>query len=68
MSPACSACLFLDLFSHFSNQQYSINDISFEWSDEEKPGMGHADGSVTYNALLENGETVVLKDHSIIYE
>ncbi len=51
----------LSCFTSFSDQQFSINYISFELPDEKKPGMGHAEGSITYNAVLENSETVVIE-------
>ncbi|CAN5201429.1 hypothetical protein BH09BAC6_BH09BAC6_00190 [soil metagenome] len=46
-----------DAYTSFTDQEYIINDIGFQLHDEG--GLGHAEGTVRYTAVLENGETVV---------
>ena len=49
----------------FTNEDYIINEIKFELMDYT--GLGHAEGVVKYDAVLENGETVVLKGPFKLY-
>jgi hypothetical protein len=58
-SKAEMALQFKNIFSaytSFANEEYLINDISFEL--REATGLGHAEGIVKYDALLENNEIV----------
>ncbi len=45
-------------YSSFANPKYAIGEISFQWNDMEARGMGHAQGVVQYDAILEHGEIV----------
>jgi hypothetical protein len=45
-----------DAYVRFENASFSINDISFEL-DDAGTGLGFAEGSATYDAVLENGES-----------
>ena len=49
--------LFFDAFEVFKNDSYNIDEISFE-VDEEGNGMGFAEGTVQYDAMLDNGEAI----------
>lgn len=42
-------------YVRFENAHFSINDVSFELH-EEGMGLGFAEGTVSYDAVLENGE------------
>ncbi len=45
-----------DAYTSFNNQEYIINEISFNL--QEDTGLGHAEGAVRYSAVLENGEII----------
>jgi hypothetical protein len=45
-----------DAYTAFSHEKFKIIDVGFQL--EEYTGLGHAEGVVQYNAVLENGETV----------
>ena len=45
-------------YSSFSNCEYIINQVSFEWNDDNECGRGFTEGSVRYNARTENGEII----------
>jgi len=45
-----------DSYSAFKDEKYKIFDIGFRLDDET--GLGHAEGGVRYDAVLENGEVV----------
>jgi hypothetical protein len=49
---------FFESFSSFSNCQFTDVETGFEWDEEEKRGIGHAEGGVKYDAIMENGETI----------
>ena len=48
----------LDSYRSFSNSSISDTATSFEWNEAENTGLGHAEGMISYDATLENGETV----------
>jgi hypothetical protein len=48
-----------DAYEAFTNEDYFIKEIKFELN--ENGGLGHAEGGVKYDAVLENGETVVIQ-------
>lgn len=48
----------LDSYHSFSNCSITDAAIHFEWDDQMKKGLGHAGGVITYDATLENGETM----------
>ena len=47
-----------DCYRSFTNCQVALNDVRFQWNDETQTGMGHAEGGVRYDAILETGETL----------
>jgi hypothetical protein len=49
--------LFFDAFEDFKNDEYTIEDISFDLL-EDGNGMGFSEGMVKYDAMLDNGEAV----------
>ena len=51
----------------FTNCQYEITEISFQWNGEEERGIGHAEGSVQYDAQMENGEQVRIEGPFKLY-
>ena len=52
-------------YKAFTNEEYFIKEIKFELN--ENSGLGHAEGGVKYNAVLENGETVVIQGGFKLY-
>jgi hypothetical protein len=48
----------LESYHSFDDIRCSEPVISFEWNDEDVKGMGHAEGTFSYNARLENGESI----------
>jgi hypothetical protein len=48
----------LNSYQRFSNIKFMGSDTSFEWNENEKKGMGHAEGMFRYDAEIENGETI----------
>ncbi len=49
--------MFFDSFVAFKNDGYNIDDIKFELHENDE-GMGHAEGTLKYDAELENGEII----------
>lgn len=49
--------LFFEAFEDFKNHKFMIGEVSFELHSEDS-GMGHAEGLVKYDAVLDNGEVV----------
>jgi hypothetical protein len=47
-----------DCFTEFKNEQIAIREIKFELYDESESGMGHSEGAVRYDAVMESGEVV----------
>ena len=50
--------ILFDCYTSFANCQVAMQEIKFQWNDETQTGMGHSEGGVKYDAVLENGETV----------
>ncbi len=48
---------FFESFTAFNNDGYNVDDIKFELHDADA-GMGHAEGMLKYDAVMENGEIV----------
>ncbi len=46
---------FFDAFTEFKDQAYSIEELKFELQGADS-GLGHAEGIVKYDAVMENGE------------
>ncbi|MDN3581590.1 hypothetical protein [Mucilaginibacter flavus] len=52
-------------FPAFKNEEYTIHDIGFEL--QEGGGLGHAEGMVKYDAVLENNEVIHFEGPFKIY-
>ncbi len=57
---------FFDAYHSISDLDFIIGEVSFQVSEEET-GMGHAEGFLTYTAVLENSETVIFKGPFKLY-
>ena len=57
----------LDSYQSFLNIRFKGPETSFEWNDEESRGLGHAEGIFSYDAVLENGETIHIEDSFKLY-
>jgi hypothetical protein len=49
---------FFESFTSFFDCQFTEIETGFEWDGEEKRGIGHAEGAVKFDALMENGEPI----------
>jgi hypothetical protein len=47
-----------DCYTSFSNCMVALQEVKLQWNDETQSGMGHAEGGVKYDAVMETGETV----------
>jgi hypothetical protein len=54
-------------FAEFRNGKSKINDISFQWDDQQQNGIGHADGFLRYEAVLENSEMMNISGEFKLY-
>jgi hypothetical protein len=52
-------------YREFKNEDYFIKEIKFELN--ENGGLGHAEGGVRYDAVLENGETILIQGPFKLY-
>lgn len=50
--------IFFAAFEQFKDDGYNINNISFELQDDVERGMGFAEGTLKYDAVLDNGEII----------
>ena len=48
----------LNCYNRFFNIKFGGSDTSFDWNEEEKKGIGHAEGMFSYDAEIEMGETL----------
>jgi len=48
---------FFDSFNEFKDDGYNIDEIKFELQDEGR-GLGHSEGMLKYDAVMENGEII----------
>jgi len=48
---------FFESFTAFNDDAYNIDEIKFELDDTER-GLGHAEGMLKYDAVMENGEVI----------
>jgi hypothetical protein len=48
---ACLAC-----YTTLDNEEWVIGEAGFQWDEKENVGLGHAEGAVLYDAVLENNE------------
>lgn len=60
-------CNCLNCYHRFSNIKFKGSDTSFEWNDEEKRGIGHAEGMFSYDAEIENGEIIHIEGPFKLY-
>lgn len=58
--------LFFDAFKGFENHDYNIEEIKFELLPNGN-GIGHAEGMLKYDALLENRERITFKGPYKLY-
>lgn len=56
-----------DCYKAFKNCKTKVFEIKFELYAETHSGMGHSEGMVKYDAVLENGETVNLEGPFKLY-
>ena len=59
--------LIFDAYTAFTDEKYKIFDVGFQLDEEEGTGMGHAEGGAIYNAVLENGENMLVKGQFKFY-
>lgn len=59
--------LIFDAYTAFTDEKYKIFDVGFQLDEEEGTGMGHAEGAAIYNAVLENGENMLVKGQFKFY-
>lgn len=59
--------LFFDSYRKFEDCRFAVMDIAFQWDDVQSKGMGHAEGGVKYNAVLESGEEQFIEGAFKIY-
>jgi hypothetical protein len=45
-------------YSSFSNCEYLIRQVKFDWNEENECGRGYVEGSVKYDGRMENGELI----------
>ena len=57
--------IFFEAFSHFKDDSYNIDNISFELQEEK--GMGFAEGMLKYDAEMDNGEVLHYKGPYKLY-
>ncbi len=56
-----------DCYSSFTNCQFKVFEAKFEWNDETQTGIGHSEGGVKFDAVMETGETVHFKGPFKLY-
>ncbi len=54
-----------EAYTSFENGEYSIDDVSFQLSPQG--GIGHAEGMIRYDAILETGETLPVEGPFKLY-
>jgi len=54
-------------YTSFNNIQFAIGEISFQFDEDQGTGLGHAEGGVKYNAIMENGEMVYIDGSFKLY-
>lgn len=57
----------LSCYHRFFNIKFGGSDTSFEWNEEEKKGIGHAEGMFGYEAEIEMGETLYIEGPFKLY-
>jgi hypothetical protein len=56
-----------DSYTAFRNIAFAAPSTSFQWDDENKKGLGHAEGRIRYDAETESGETVHIEGPFKLY-
>jgi len=56
-----------ECYTLFSNVQFAFGETSFQFDDAQGTGLGHAEGQVKYNAIMENGEVVHIEGPFKLY-
>lgn len=56
-----------EAYKYFTEQKFDIRDISFQLDGDNDIGLGHAEGYVHYNAILENNEVLPLEGSFKLY-
>jgi len=59
--------IFFEAFEQFKDDGYNINNVNFELQEEADRGMGFAEGTLKYDAVLENGEIIHYVGHYKLY-
>lgn len=59
--------VFFEAFESFRNDGYNIDNTSFELLEEGQKGMGFAEGTLQYDAVMENGEMIQYKGPYKLY-
>ena len=57
----------LSCYHRFFNIKFGGSDISFEWNEEERKGIGHAEGMFSYDAEIDMGETIHIEGPFKLY-
>lgn len=52
--------LVFDSYTSFSEREYSIREVKFQMNEDDKTGMGYAEGEVKYYATIEDGSQVLI--------
>jgi hypothetical protein len=60
-------CSCLQSYLAFNNIKFKEIDTSFEWDEKEGKGMGHAEGIFSYDATIENGESIHIEGPFKLY-
>lgn len=60
-------CNCLNSYQRFINIRFKGSDTHFEWDEKEEKGMGHAEGMFSYDAEIENGETLYMEGPFKLY-
>jgi hypothetical protein len=56
-----------DCYTSFKNCKFVIFEVKHELYEETDSGMGHAEGAVKFEAVLENGESVFIEGQFKLY-
>lgn len=54
-------------YKRFFNIKFKASDISFEWDDQKGTGIGHAQAGISYDAEIENGESIHIEGSYKLY-
>lgn len=54
-------------YPSFSNQQYIISEVKFEWNEEFNNGLANSRGTISYDAVSENGQRFRIEGEFVFY-